>query len=59
VTLNGNAIACDHEGCDYFVTYSGPMRAVQFSPEPFARMYARKEGWTVTDKGDVCPRHSN
>lgn len=46
MTVNGNEIGCDHEGCDHLVRYSGRIRVDRFSPERFARMYAREEGWT-------------
>jgi hypothetical protein len=58
--LQGDRVACDHDGCDDAVAFRilRPGAADRFTSEPMPRRLARKEGWRVDDDGDFCPRHS-
>jgi len=60
VAVLGNRLACDHEGCDYSVTFQvlRPGPEDRFTSEPLPRHLAMKEGWRIDDRGDFCPRHS-
>ena len=58
---DGGRVAYDHEGCDYSVEFQArtPRAAERFTPEPFQRHFARKEGWRIDDNGDFCSRHAD
>ena len=60
VAVDGDRIACDHEGCDYFVAFQilRPDAVTRFTSEPLPRYLARKEGWRINDEGDFCLRHA-
>jgi hypothetical protein len=61
VAVHGNRVACDHEGCKYFVAFQVFRRgaADNFIYEPLLPLHlARKEGWRIDDDGDFCPRHT-
>ena len=62
--MQGNRVACDHEGCDYSLRIRalGPARSKRHEAapdfDPRREFVARKAGPSFADDGDVCPGHA-